>query len=61
MSDQIETPEIMSGLCQVLFESFYIRRADNPTSRRLLFFNVKVCCRGENGVLVMDWVILKHE
>ena len=57
----METPEIMSGLCQVLFEWFYIRRADIPDSRCLLFSNVEVCSRVENVVLVMDWVILKHE
>ena len=58
---QMETPEIMSGLCQVLFEWFYIRRYEKPVSRCLLFSNVKVCFRVENVVLVMDWVILKHE
>ena len=61
MRAQIETPEIMSGVCQVLFESFDIRRADRPAGRCLLFSNVKVCFRVENVVLVMDWVILKHE
>ena len=58
---QIETPEIMSDLCQVLFEWFYIRRADSPASRCLLFPNVKLCIREENAVLMMDWAILKHE
>ena len=58
---QIETPEIVSGLCQVLFEWFYIRRANKPVSRYLLFSNVKACSRGENYALVMDWVILKDE
>ena len=58
---QIETPEIMSDLCQVLFESFCIRRADKPASRCLLFSNVKMCVGVENCVLVMDWVILKYE
>ena len=58
---QIETPEIMTSSCQVLLEWFYIRRANKPVSRCLLFSNVKVCFRVENVVLVMDWVILKDE
>ena len=57
----METPEIMSGLCQVLFEWFYIRRDDKPASRCLLFSNVKVCFRVENSALAMDCVSLRYE
>ena len=44
---QIETPEIMSGLCQVFYEWFYIRGADPSFSQCLHFSNIKVCFRME--------------
>lgn len=59
MRVQIENHEVFPGLCQVLVECFYVRKTDIATDKCLMFSDVKVCVRGENHALVIDYDIPK--
>ena len=61
MRVKIETHEVLPGLCQVLVECFYIRRTDIAADKCFMFSDVKVCVRGEDRALVIDWETFKNE